>query len=826
MMVRFFQSLWPKGPKLAQAELHNRGKSNQTFIEGKWRLRTSLAGLDMASEEILVKADSGIEMFYCPTPMREGSGRKKYQVEPSTTVFSDADYGLSREAHARLVSLGAGLNLSGGKTEEGRPKYHIYLRLSRPVGLDDLEKINRGLKAFVNGDKFDATSLLRIPGTRNHKYPGSPIVTVERYADQTHDPEFLMEEFPVPKDVIEGVALEGMKLPQVPDGFRFTENKPGYFKVRRVVREWNGRFQDTTQNIHRYAAAIAIVKETIKAGLSVDVAYAFAEHCAPLVDKQAEENGYSIQKDIARTYYRETKVQSSGMTVEDFTREATAGDAPVPSEPVTSTTPAELASLVDLRDNDDDAVTVDLPKSMQHQGEGPNPYSARDNRRYTNMAILTAGGFKPVEPELFSIAGEFCILYPGMTHSIFGDSGSGKTWIVLAQVAEELKAGRRVKYIDFENGTMTIGNRLHNVLGVPVELLTPDRFRYMAFNDKPDGAEIDEETAEGYDLVIIDGVDASLAMWDVDPNKATEIRKWYNDFPQKFSDEGATVLMIDHTTKKSSQDTPPKAQQPGGAGTKLAVLTGAAFYVHPKDGYELIPGRRGIVEAYITRKDKDGFLKSKAQKNGHLFNFIIDTLEDGSTWVGFEAAKDESPGGGRVNLSDEDRSILEVLDESSGPMNIAAIKGKFTGTTLGKRGQEISNLVSNLVGRGYIQQTQNGRSKDNSITSLGRDALAGRVTLDSPSSTPGGESRGDNPRSSKGEAKRECRNCREKVVYPRDFVKADEEGYQYGRPLCYPCAREGITSESEIPRDGSEWARKKREDIERDNPSRGRRKRS
>ena len=175
--VKFFQNLWPgQKPRLAQAEIHNRNKSNQTFLEGKRRFRAFGMSLEIHLEEVMAKSEDGVEMFYCPTLMSGDTGRKKFQVMPSRVVFSDADYGLTPTVHARLVSLGACLVRSGGKTEEGQPKYHVYLRLTRDADLDELEKINRGLKIYINGDKFDATSLLRIPGTRNHKYKGSPLV--------------------------------------------------------------------------------------------------------------------------------------------------------------------------------------------------------------------------------------------------------------------------------------------------------------------------------------------------------------------------------------------------------------------------------------------------------------------------------------------------------------------------------------------------------------------------------------------------------------------------------------------------------------------------
>src|SRR3546814_15047455 len=69
--------------------------------------------------------------------------------------------------------------------------------------------------------------------------------------------------------------------------------------------------------MRRYSAAIAIVKEAIKKNLTIHEAYAFALTSEPLLDKQEEENGYSIQKDVAKIWRRETGIKPSGTITAD-----------------------------------------------------------------------------------------------------------------------------------------------------------------------------------------------------------------------------------------------------------------------------------------------------------------------------------------------------------------------------------------------------------------------------------------------------------------------------------------------------------------------------
>lgn len=775
---------------LARATITDRGKTTQTFHEGEGRLRPWSMSIDGMARSMIKKSDAGTEIFYAPTPMSGTKGRKKEQALPNVVVFGDADEGLTADAKAKLIELGACLVRSGGIHPTNGPKYHVYLLLTKEVSPEELEKLNRGLKVFIRGDKFDSTTLLRLPGTRNHKYPKSPLVRVERLADARHTPENLTKFLGV-EHAPESPAATKLTLPTVPKGFNWLGPDKGYARVRKSVREWNGRFQ--SGSCRRYMATIAIVKDSIKAGLTIDEAYGFASVCEPLLDKQEEENGYSIQKDVARTWRRETGMAPSGtLTAEDV---AMAPQHEAAKEKTNQTThPA-------------DSIVEPPPKPSTVPEDSPNPYSTRGaSRRYLDMAIFTSGNFRPPEPEFFAVDGAFHLLYRGMTHCIFGDSGSGKTWIVLAQIASELKAGRRVKYIDFENGAMTIGHRLRNVLGVPPELLTPDHFAYMSFTEMPDPGEVEDEAAEAHDLVIIDGVDASLAMFQKAMNSATEVREWYDYFPQKYADQGSTVCLIDHTSKGNRDKVEPRHQEPGGTPAKLAVLTGAAYYVKPEDGRELVPGQRGVVNAYITRKDKDGFLKSKARKDGRLFNFIIDTVQ-GETVVGFETVRQDIPtidNPDPVTLTAREEEIVQILVSLGRPVSKTKLRTEAKGNS-----QDTAKIIEDLITRGVIHEEKAARGTLLSPTLNSPEPHTGTRDVDF--------TKADRmPRGAKRAV--ECHNCGDHHTYPDDFPMPDDIGYKPGRRWCKMCAEEGIARE---PSDGPEWARKVRGRITRSRRTRG-----
>lgn len=800
--VKFFGHLWSGKPKLAQAELHNRGKGNN-FHEGKRRFRAFGMSLEIHLEEVMTKADQGVEMFYCPTPMSGDNGRKKYQVQPSCVAFSDADYGLSREAKDRMIELGACLVRSGGKTDDGRPKYHIYLRLSRAVGLDELERINRGLKAFVNGDKFDATSLLRVPGTRNHKYPGKPLVRVERYADQTHDPELLADMFPVPKGIVSGVELEGLKLPEIPEDFDFNDRR--YWKLKRLVIKWNQMFAEGNVN-HRYNAATAIVRDGIKIGAPVDVIYAYAEACDPLVDKQADENGYNIRQDVAKTYYRETKVQSSGMTVEDFTREA--DQRPAVKE---SATPAERAPK-----------TLSADHAKDYQPVDPSVFGSSFPFSIPNIDDLLSGDYKPLEPTLVP-CGPYFLLYPGKSHGISSDRGLGKTHVTIAMVHEIMKQGGRVAYFDFEDTPDTfIRDRMMNQHGISADMIR-NQFLYVAginLADAPEAGEDDEITPSaavkmmatfltGWDLVIIDGVSASMAEWSVeegappmlDGSKATDYAWWHKRQVQPFLDAGIATFQIDHTTKAGSRVS--------GTIQKGAKLTGIEYELRADSTGSLVMGGTGrLILAAV--KDRIGrVLRYKRKNPGEdeyhdVARFTMTSDIDGHiTRAVFEPINQEISGRdpeGNIQgptLSDREKKALDIIQGHSGPLNKSGFARKYGGQT-----KAAYAVVDSLIAKGLVDIQEEGASKY-IVPIQGAPAPhePGKAELDF--------SRADYvPKGARSQ--RECRKCRDYHDYPAEFAQPDDIGYMPNRPMCKPCAADPIDSE---PVDGPEWARGIRERI-------------
>jgi hypothetical protein len=66
--------------------------------------------------------------------------------------------------------------------ESSPGREHYYWTLDKPVATETFEVLNKRLTYAIGADrgKWALSTLLRVPGTKNHKYEDTPVVRVER----------------------------------------------------------------------------------------------------------------------------------------------------------------------------------------------------------------------------------------------------------------------------------------------------------------------------------------------------------------------------------------------------------------------------------------------------------------------------------------------------------------------------------------------------------------------------------------------------------------------------------------------------------------------
>lgn len=106
-------------------------------------------------------------------------GRRIEDVVPARWLWADLD-----EVHPTAA---AKLGLLPTVAVESSPgRYQALWRLTRPLNAKTLEQLNQALSYALDADKggWDLTQVLRMPGTRNFKYPDAPVVRLLWYREE------------------------------------------------------------------------------------------------------------------------------------------------------------------------------------------------------------------------------------------------------------------------------------------------------------------------------------------------------------------------------------------------------------------------------------------------------------------------------------------------------------------------------------------------------------------------------------------------------------------------------------------------------------------
>jgi hypothetical protein len=216
-----------------------------------------------------------------------------------------------------------------------------------------------------------------------------------------------------------------------------------------------------------------------------------------------------------------------------------------------------------------------------------------------------------VDVDLDETPGAF---YPGLTHSLYGESESGKSLIAQWAVVEQLAAGQRVLYVDFESTADQIVPRLVALAagyGIDLPALREliARLDYVNPQGRITQTFIDGYLTPGrYAMAIVDGVTASISMWGAKSNSGDEFTTWHHDLPERIARmTGAAVIVIDHVGKTNAQNGGSRFAI--GSQAKMAVLTGAAYLVDVKRPFA--PGRAGEVIMQVA-KDRPGDVRAHA----------------------------------------------------------------------------------------------------------------------------------------------------------------------------------------------------------------------
>ncbi|WP_193748631.1 AAA family ATPase [Gordonia terrae] len=224
---------------------------------------------------------------------------------------------------------------------------------------------------------------------------------------------------------------------------------------------------------------------------------------------------------------------------------------------------------------------------------------------YFDMRTVLEGA-EPVKPDILMFAEAGALFYRGKVNSIFGDPESGKTWVALAAVADELQRGNSAMYIDIDhNGAQSIGENLLK-LGVDMDTLCDrNRFRLATpFDEIEVGALVADLVAWEPDLVVLDSMGELLPIFGASSNDADDFTAVNRQVLTPLASCGAGVVVVDHLAKGADS----RAQGPSGTMAKRRVMGGAMLRITVTQPFA--PGRGGKAHLNVF-KDRHGGLRAQ-----------------------------------------------------------------------------------------------------------------------------------------------------------------------------------------------------------------------
>jgi len=129
------------------------------------------------------------EDLYYSAALFKQKGRKIEDVMGSHWLWADLDE-VTPDAAQKAFGY-----MPTVAVESSPGRYQALWRLTRELPPRSLEKLNRALSYALDADRggWDLTQVLRLPGTRNFKYPEAPMVRLMWINDLVYDPDEMWE---------------------------------------------------------------------------------------------------------------------------------------------------------------------------------------------------------------------------------------------------------------------------------------------------------------------------------------------------------------------------------------------------------------------------------------------------------------------------------------------------------------------------------------------------------------------------------------------------------------------------------------------------------
>jgi hypothetical protein len=321
--------------------------------------------------------------------------------------------------------------------------------------------------------------------------------------------------------------------------------------------------------------------------------------------------------------------------------------------------------------------------------------SVTPSRPHTWQPVdLLAAELDPPEPPTIGPG----LFYPGLRHVVSGPGEACKSWLLLAAATIELRAGRSVLWIDFEQGRQETLGRLRNLQVADDDVR---RFLYVQPVDPiwdalGDVQELLEETRPT--LVVIDAFLGLLGQHALDENSGLDVERAWRDIIEPLRHTGAAVVLIDHVVKDRDRRDGPIGSQRKKSGAD--VVLGVDIVA----GHPFGRGHTGRVTV-TTLKDRPGWLPRPRAADVELRS-----APDGTVTITITPGRTQSVGQ-TTRRTWYMEQISRFLEESPGATAAAIEK------SIGKRADWVRQARDLLVTENYVDVEHGGQGRPSKYTS-------------------------------------------------------------------------------------------------------------
>jgi hypothetical protein len=316
-----------------------------------------------------------------------------------------------------------------------------------------------------------------------------------------------------------------------------------------------------------------------------------------------------------------------------------------------------------------------------------------------------AGTYVPLKPTMLIRADGHGLIYPGKIHSIYGESESGKSFVMQHFAAVEIMAGRKVLYIDFEDSPGEIVHRLKLFGATPEQIRSG--FTYVQPMEslgtiKAQAAFMGLLKGE-YSLCVVDGFTTAMNM--IAPSTGSpesQVAQFMAALPRKIVRRTkAAVITVDHVVKAKDS----RGRFAVGSQEKINQVTGAAYAIEVER--MIAPGNRGELVVRVT-KDRIGQVRANAGKwrandrTQEVARFVVDSTDP--TWCNVIVENPEEKQAGTWRPTYLMQKVSEYLEACTEPLSTKAIKEAIAG-----KAEHVGTALAMLVTDGYAEQTKGAR---------------------------------------------------------------------------------------------------------------------